>query len=301
LSSFISTYLNRCDPVWCNVAPNLPPNRDGLIQDTYVAWLKQLGQSYTPPATRAQLPLQGPHMDRVITAIGATATSNTSAAHYAVDGLSDGGFADHYTQSLWTSSGALPQSVTVDLGAAYYNIEMCDYLPKQIARQDTGGFDSSAIITGYKIYYSFDNSTFTPVTLSSGYTGTWTGDNTLKYAMFTPVHARYMRLEATAVRSGSAASVSEVDFGGYTLRPGLTVNIRESHFAPANRAGSPSTGVLTMIKGENGSSRLTEVLYTGSSVVYYSLDGRKLFQCNGGTMPIFPGFLSSKACVVKEK
>jgi alpha-L-fucosidase len=301
VSSFISTYLNRCDPVWCNVAPNLPPNRDGLIQDTYVAWLKQLGQSYTPPATRAQLPLQGPHMDRVITAIGATATSNTSAAHYAVDGLSDGGFADHYTQSLWTSSGALPQSVTVDLGAAYYNIEMCDYLPKQIARQDTGGFDSSAIITGYKIYYSFDNSTFTPVTLSSGYTGTWTGDNTLKYAMFTPVHARYMRLEATAVRSGSAASVSEVDFGGYTLRPGLTVNIRESHFAPANRAGSPSTGVLTMIKGENGSSRLTEVLYTGSSVVYYSLDGRKLFQCNGGTMPIFPGFLSSKACVVKEK
>jgi hypothetical protein len=194
--------------------------------------------------------------------------------------------------------------VTVDLGAAYYNIEMCDYLPKQIARQDTGGFDSSAVITGYKIYYSLDNSTFTPVTLSSGSTGTWTGDNTLKYAMFTPVHARYMRLEATAVRSGSAASVSEVDFGGYTLRPGLTgAKIGESYFTPANRYNAPRTNMLTMINGGNGCSNswLTEALYTTNSFVYYGIDGRKLFQHNSGTMPMVPGYLSSKVCVVKEK
>ncbi|MGB7566914.1 MAG: alpha-L-fucosidase [Chitinivibrionales bacterium] len=301
ISSFISTYLNVCDPVWCNVTPNLPPDRDGLIQDTYVAWLKQLGQTWTPPASRAQLPAQGPHMDYVITAVNATATSNASAAHYAVDGLSDGGFATYYTQSLWTSSGALPQSVTVDLGAAYYNIEMCDYLPKQIARQDTGGFDSSAIITGYKIYYSLDNTAFTPVTLNSGYDGAWTGDNTLKYAMFTPVHARYMRLEATAVRSGSAAIVSEVDFGGYTVKPTLTgVQIKEPHFAPVNRSGAPRTSVLTMINGENGSSRLTDAVYAGNSVVYYGLDGRKLFQRGNGAVRALPGSSSSKVCAVKQ-
>jgi alpha-L-fucosidase len=302
VSSFISTYLDRCDPVWCNVAPNLPPNRDGLIQDSYVAWLKQLGQSWTPPASRAQLPTQGPHMDWVITAVNATATSNTSNAHFVMDGVSDGGFADHYEQYMWSSSGALPQSATVDLGAAYYNIEMCSYLPKQIARQDTGGFDSSAVITGYRIYYSLDNTTFTPVTLSSGYTGTWTGDNTLKYALFTPVHARYMRLEATAVRSGSVATISELDFGGYTLKPTLTG-------AKIERADVPATPghaifrsrITTTINGRNGYSHLgaSDALQKVNST-YYGIDGKKLYQTSTAT-PFSPGPTSSKVSILKSQ
>jgi alpha-L-fucosidase len=303
VSSFISTYLNRCDPVWCNVAPNLPPDRSGLIQDSYVTWLRQLGQSWTPPA-RASLPTQGPHMDYVITAVNASATSNTANAHFVMDGVSDGGFADHYEQYLWSSSGALPQSATVDLGAAYYNIEMCSYLPKQIARQDASGFDSSAVITGYKIYYSLDNTTFTPVTLSSGYNGIWTGDNTMKYALFAPVHARYMRLEATAVRSGSVATISELDFGGYTLKPSLSpgTKIQRDMIMPSLKNDVPSTRLSTLINGGNAYSNagLADAIRTGNSIEYYSMDGRKLYQSNGYA-PVFPGSFSSKALIIREK
>lgn len=300
ISNFISTYMNVCDPVWCNVTPNLPPNRQGLIQPSYVAWLKNLGQGWTPPA-RPQLPTQGPHMDYVITGIGATATSNSGNAHMAMDGYSDGGFADHYTQTLWSSSGNLPQSVTVDLGAAYYNIEICDYLPKQIARQSASGYDSSAVITGYKIYYSMNNSTFTPVTLASGYTGTWAGDNTLKYAMFTPVHARYMRLEATAVRSGSVATISEVDFGGYTHKPGMdstAVATRQRESVLQALPCINQTGITTMVNGKNSYSGLSEALRVGNTLIYYSMDGKKLYQQNNGNTPVL---LGSKAYVVRKK
>ena len=300
VSGFISTYLDRCDPVWCNVTPNLPPNRDGLIQDSYVSWLRQLGQSWKPSATRADLPTQGPHIDYVLTAISATATSNASTAHLVMDGYSDGGFADHYTQTLWSSSGSLPQSVTVDLGAAYYNIEIGDYLPKQIARQDANGFDSSGVITGYKIYFSLDNTSFTPVTLSSGYTGTWPGDNTLKYAQFAPVHARYMRLEATAVRSGSVATVSEIDFGGYTLKPTLTgTKMERTYFEPIPSRQGEYAGVNAHVNGKNEYSNagLADAIRNGNSIVYYTMDGKKMF--SSGAAGFVPERKSAQAYVFK--
>ena len=303
INNFISTYINVCDPVWCNVAPNLPPNREGLIQASYVAWLKQLGQSWTPPA-RAQLPTQGPHMDYVITAVTATATSNAGSAENVMDGVSDGGFATYYSQNLWSSSGALPQSATVDLGAAYYNIEMCSYLPKQIARQ-AADTDSSGVITGYRIYYSLDNTTFTQVTLNSGYNGTWTGDNTLKYAMFTPVHARYMRLQATAVRSGTVATISEVDFGGYTHKPTLTpgTKIERAYFVPSLQYDAPrTTGINIIINGMNGYSNagLADAIRTGNSIVYYGLNGRILCRSNTAT-PILPWGGASQVRIFKTQ
>jgi alpha-L-fucosidase len=302
VSTFISTYINRCDPVWCSVAPNLPPNRNGLIQASYVTWLRQLGQSWTPPA-RAPLPTQGPHMDYVLTAVNATATSNTGTAHYVMDGVSDGGFADHYTQNLWSSTGGLPQSATVDLGAAYYNIEMCSYLPKQIARDETPK-DSAQIITGYRIYYSLDNVTFTPVSLTSGYNGTWTGDNTLKYALFTPVRARYMRLEATAVRSGNVVTISELDFGGYTLKPSLSGTKTERVFlTPAFQQNATQTRVATFVNGRNSYTdvRLADAIRTGNPIVYYGVDGRILRVQRGGDLPVLPGSFGSKAYIVKAK
>jgi len=276
-----------------------------LIQDSYVSWLRQLGQSWTPSATRAQLPTQGVHIDYVITAVNATATSNASTAHMVMDGYSDGGFADHYTQSLWSSSGSLPQSVTVDLGAAYYNIEICDYLPKQIARQDAIGFDSSAIITKYAISYSLDNTTFTPVTLNTGYDGAWVADNTLKYALFAPVHARYMRLTISAVRSGSVATISELDFGGYTLKPSLSpeTKIQRNMIMPSLKSDVPNTRLSTMLNGVNTYSNagLADAIRTGNSIVYYSMDGRKLFQSGNGHVPVFPVPFSSKALIIQEK
>jgi len=229
VSSFISTYLNRCDPVWCNVAPNLPPNRDGLIQDTYVAWLKQLGQSYThlprAPASFARA------IWTVITAIGATRRAILRRA-----------LCRWRTERRWVR-GPL-HAIAMDLVGALpsrWPLTSCGVLQHRNVRlfaetdrrQDTGGFDSSQSLPGTKFITAL---TIRPLLRSrfQAVYRTWTGDNTLKYAMFTPVHARYMRLEATAVRSGSAASVSEVDFGDIPWA-GADREHTESHFAPANR------------------------------------------------------------------
>ena len=50
----------------------------------------------------------------------ATATATSGTALNAIDGMVDwaGGVA---VQTLWVASGSLPQSVTLDLGASYYN------------------------------------------------------------------------------------------------------------------------------------------------------------------------------------
>ena len=220
-----------------------------------------------------------------------------------MDGYSDGGFADHYTQTLWSSSGSLPQSVTVDLGAAYYNIEIGDYLPKQIARQDASGFDSSGVITKYSISYSLDNTTFTPVALNSGYDGTWVGDNTLKYAQFAPVHARYMRLTATAVRSGSTATISELDFGGYTLKPSLSIGtkIERAYFEPVPLREGVWTEVNAHLNGKNGYSNagLADAIRNGNSILYYTLDGKKMFPSS--TAGFFPERKSAQAYVFKTQ
>ena len=58
---------------------------------------------------RPPLPAQPPQIDIAYDPVGATATSGNGA--FAVDGKDD-----WYTYSVWESSGALPQSVTVDLG-----------------------------------------------------------------------------------------------------------------------------------------------------------------------------------------
>ncbi len=60
-------------------------------------------------------------------------------------------------QTLWTG-GAPPQSVTIDLGEKYYNLEILGYLPRQ---DYTGGSRNlTGNITGYAISVSDDNAHF---------------------------------------------------------------------------------------------------------------------------------------------
>jgi alpha-L-fucosidase len=278
------------------VAPNLSPNRQGLIQPEYVAWLKQLGQTWTPSATRPDLPAQGPHMDWVITPVNATATSNSSTARLVMDGVSDGGFAASYEQYVWTSSGSLPQSVTIDLGALYYNVEMCTYLPQQIARDETPK-DSSQVVTGYKIYYSADGSAFNQVTLTDGANGTWPGDITLKYALFNPVTARYMRLEITSVRSGSVAIISELDFGGYTRRPSTTATVIANRidFMPTRAECNTPARCNAFVNVTN--DRFGGMSANAGPVTYFSLDGKKLYR--QGNLPVLPAAFASKTYVAR--
>jgi len=75
------------------------------------------------------------------------------------------------------------------------------YQPPQIAPQQATK-DYTGRITGYAISSSTDGTTFTPVTLKTGYDGTWQWGATQlagwASAEFNAVTARYVRLQATS-------------------------------------------------------------------------------------------------------
>jgi hypothetical protein len=120
-------------------------------------------------------------------------------------------------ETLWSSSGSLPQYVTLDLGSTIRNIGIVGYLPQAAA--------TAGQITDYSVSTSTDGTSFTTVA-----TGTWPADRNYKTVTFTPSEARYVRLTANAVSSGSAAIASEVDCG---MRPSVSV----STVAPARATG----------------------------------------------------------------
>lgn len=223
VSAIVNDHLKVLEPRYCNFVPNFAPNREGLLEQAQVNLLMQVGAMWSPDTTRPPLPAQPPHLDHPVTAVAATATSTAagSNARNAIDGVSDGGFVDHYTQTIWRSGGAAPQSLTIDLGAARSSIEMLTYLPPQIAPQQVAP-DASGRITSYRISYSVDGTTFTPVVLRPPFDGTWSWSATAlagwQWALFNPVRARYVRLEALA-STGGVVQVSEVDVGGNTLTP----------------------------------------------------------------------------------
>ena len=305
-TTFLTSYVDQCDPYYCAASPNFPPDNRGLLPDNVVTWCQNFGANVSShlPSTRPRLPAQPPHMEYVITAIGAAATSGT--ARFAVDGVSDGGFATYYTQTLWTSTGSLPQSVTVDLGARYDSLNMCSYLPAQIARNQATK-DSSAVITGYTIASSLDNVTFTNVTLTSGYNGTWVGDITMKHALFNPIKggARYMKLTATAVRSGTVATISELDFG-YSDWPKAKLFVGVKKVEPrAIIPGiytSPNVGLFIYLGGKSCHNATNQAMVRNSnSVTCFSIDGRKQYQQRGGNLPVVPASFASKSYIIEAK
>jgi alpha-L-fucosidase len=210
----IAAELKTTEPNYTNFILDCPPNPQGKLDAAMVTILGQVSSSWTPDASRASLPAQPQKIEIPITAISATATSGTPAQ--AIDGYNDGPAGINNTlhgtgkgESLWKSTGSLPQSVTINLGKSYDNIDMLEYL----AQRHTG--TTAGNITGYKIYMSTDNTTFTQVA-----TGTWPADPSYhglispQRAQFAPQTAQYIRLEATAVAgSGTSAIIGEVAVG----------------------------------------------------------------------------------------
>ena len=116
----------------------------------------------------------------------ATSSQGTDDASRAVDG-------DPAT--LWRSaSGALPQSITLDLGGVY-DISELRYQPR---------FDGvlNGHITAYTLAVSTDGATFTDVR-----TGTWIASEAMKSVrLATPARGvRKLRLTATGARNNLAA------------------------------------------------------------------------------------------------
>jgi alpha-L-fucosidase len=196
-SAIVDGHLKKLEASYTNFILNCPPNRDGLLDDTIVAILGQVGSSWTPNASRAPLPAQTPLNEHPYMPTGATATSGT--ASNAIDGVNDVG-----VNTVWTSSTSFPQSLTLDLGSVKSDVGYFGYLPGYAGNGPT----TNGSITSYKILVSSDNSVYTPAT-----SGTWPGDGKYKGVLFGPVAARYVRLEADGVNGTGGAQATEVVVG----------------------------------------------------------------------------------------
>ena len=190
----IAAELKTTEPNYTNFILDCPPNPQGKLDSAIVTILGQVPSSWTPNVSRAALPAQPQKIEIPITAVSATATSGSPAL--AIDGYNDGPAGINNTlhgtghgESLWKSTGSLPQSVTINLGKSYDNIDMLEYLPQRHTSTTAGN------ITGYKIYVSTDNTTFAQVA-----TGTWPADPSYhglispQRAEFAPQTAQYVRL-----------------------------------------------------------------------------------------------------------
>ena len=196
VSSIVDDHLEKLEPLWTNIVLNCPPNRDGLMDPAIVSRLAQVGAAWTPNAARPPLPAQGPQIERPYTPVSATATSGI--AKNAIDGQNDNNF-----NTMWQASGALPQSVTLDLGQSRSDVGIVSVTPRYA--NNHGVADGN--ITSYRILAGSDDSMLTEVA-----NGTWPADGKLKVVTFTPTVARYVRVEVLAANGSAAAT--EISVGG---------------------------------------------------------------------------------------
>jgi alpha-L-fucosidase len=123
----ILNHLSRLQPLYCNFVLNCPPNKTGVMDDAIVQRLCEVGTAWNPSNSRAPMPTQPPQLERPFTPVSATASSNSNTAVNAIDNSND--WKSGHTQSLWTSGGSLPQSLTLDLGVVRDSIDMLMYQP----------------------------------------------------------------------------------------------------------------------------------------------------------------------------
>jgi alpha-L-fucosidase len=233
----IANEIKNTEPNYTNFILDCPPNLQGQLEAAVVTTLGQVPQYWTPNTARAPLPQQLPKIEVPLTAVSATATSGDAAL--AVDGYNDSTKGVNNTmhgnghgESLWTSTGALPQSVTINLGKSTSGIDMLEVLPQRHTGTTAGN------ITSYKVYVSTDNVTFTQVA-----SGTWPADPTYhgllspQRVQFPSQTAQYVRLEAIAVDGGgTSAIIGEVAVGSSSATTGA------GGAGGASTGGTPSAG-----------------------------------------------------------
>jgi alpha-L-fucosidase len=214
VSDIVDSHINKLVPRYTAFILNCPPDNRGLLGDPIVSELAQVGtyRQAHPATVPPPLPTQGVQNSNPYFLVKATASSGTAGD--AIDGSNDLG-----RYAVWQSTGALPQWVQADLGAAK-SVAFVGYLPPY----ETGsGFNSgnghctntncaipstSGLITSYEVDVSLDGTTF-----SKAAEGTWPANGKLQGVSFPAVQARYVRLIARAVNSGAAAA-TEIEVGG---------------------------------------------------------------------------------------
>jgi alpha-L-fucosidase len=196
-TDIVQNHLQILEGRWTNFLLNCPPNRDGLLDASMVAVLTQVGSLWNPNLGRTALPPQGAQNDLPYTPVGASATGGNAAN--AIDGV------DTYNvYSVWQSSGALPQSITLDLGVERPDVGILNYVPLYSGKESPS---TDGAITAYAVLTSSNGNDFTVAT-----TGAWPANTAMKTAVFGPVAARYVRLEARAA-TGYSAAATEITVG----------------------------------------------------------------------------------------
>lgn len=239
----IANELAHTEPNYTSFVLDCPPNPQGLLDNQVVTILGQVASAWTPNVSRPSLPAQPARILTPYTAVGATATSGSAAL--AVDGYNDSAAGVNNTlhsskgESLWTSTGPLPQSITLDLGAPRSGIDMVEVLPQRHTGTTNGN------ITSYRVLVSTDGTSFTEVTR-----GTWPASsitNALlapESARFAAQTARYVRLEADAVAGGGTAVIAgEVAAGSIEEYPSPGTD-GGTALADAGDSASESGGTL---------------------------------------------------------
>ncbi|BFT75496.1 discoidin domain-containing protein [Paenibacillus sp. P36] len=132
----------------------------------------------------------------------------------------------------WNQSDVLPQSITLNLGETYNNINKVTVLP----RPDGGNGN----ITGYNIYTSTDGTTFTKVA-----TGNWANDATEKSVTFTPTNATYIKVEVTT-GVGGWASAAEIHVFASPIVDDIPLKVQSISVSSASASISDKGGSLQL-------------------------------------------------------
>jgi alpha-L-fucosidase len=252
----ILNHLTRLEPLYCNFVLNCPPNKTGVMDDAIVQRLREVGNAWNPSNSRAPMPSQPPQIERPFTPVSATASSNSNTAVNAIDATND--YTRGHAQSLWISSGNLPQSITLDLGVVRDSIDMLMYQPRRFGNTEGN-------ITSYNIYVSSNGTNFTQITTgtsSNGTWGKWAGDSTIKWAQFKPQSARFVKLEATVVTSGNSAVINTVAIGAelpYSLPVGVNKNVSRTTTQPTYSGFKKVTGRAMYKKQISGGANTISV------------------------------------------
>lgn len=134
-------------------------------------------------------------LSKKIMKASASSEESTGSASKAIDGKTD-----TFWHSTWTPN-QYPYNLTLELGDTR-TISQLAYLPRQ-------DWSENGRILTYNIYTSVDGITYDKIS-----SGTWENNSDKKTATFTPVTAKYVKVEVTKGQNGFA-SAAEVDILGY--------------------------------------------------------------------------------------
>lgn len=206
----IVDHLTSLEPQWTSFILNCPPNPDGVLDANIVNRLTSVGNTWAGPNnSRPALPTQQVRAEWPITPVAAYADkyANGGLPMNAIDYITNSDF-----ESRWSTSNALPASITLDLGGVYSNVMTLEYLPKQLGRANNG---TDGDITGFTVYTSTDGFNWTQVA-----SGSWAADKRTKVIEWSNRNAGYVRLKVTAAAGGHVEAAGLI-VGGRTIKPVL--------------------------------------------------------------------------------